>query len=162
MQTENVIRTIFFVLFLSSGAASLGGSILCNDLIQYYRNRQLLEAAHESLKRLESLNAEYDALLRQFEQDPNLVRRIAPATLGTAAEDPNTVYPAPAADQLAAAHEALTEKTNPQPADSSMPKWLTRCCQPYHRLMLFLAGAGLIIIALIFFGPAKQAGQRQS
>jgi hypothetical protein len=161
MQMQNIIRAGLFIFFFSIGAASLSSSILCNDLIQYYRNKQLLKAAHRSLNRLESLNAEYDALLRQFEQDPNLVKRIAAATLGTAPEDPNAVYPTPAADQLAAAEKALTEKTNAQSTDSGTPEWLTRCCKPYHRLTLLSAGAALILISFVCFSPAKQTGQRR-
>ncbi|MGB2865691.1 MAG: hypothetical protein WBC05_20335, partial [Sedimentisphaerales bacterium] len=85
---------ILFILFFSIGAASLSSSVLCDDLIQYYQNKQFLREAQESLDRLESLNTDYDVLLERLEEDPNLViDRLAPATLGTQSEDPNTVYP---------------------------------------------------------------------
>jgi len=45
MQGQNIIRAILFVVFFSVGAASLGASVLCDDLVEYYRNRQLLKAA---------------------------------------------------------------------------------------------------------------------
>jgi hypothetical protein len=94
MQGRKIIQMILFFLFFGIGAASLSSSILCDDLIQYYQNKHLLRMADESLERLKSLNADYDVLLKRLKEDPNLiVERLAPATLGTKANDPNTVYP---------------------------------------------------------------------
>ncbi|MFC1794661.1 hypothetical protein ACFL3Q_13855 [Planctomycetota bacterium] len=69
MQGRKVIQAVFFFLFFSIGAASLSSSILCDDLIQYYQNKQLLREAQESLNRLESLNTDYDVLLERLEED---------------------------------------------------------------------------------------------
>lgn len=152
----NITRTFLFIVFFGIGAASLSGSILCDDLFRYYRNRQLLETSRESLSRLESLNADYDALLHQLEKDPNLVRRIAPAAIGVEPEDANAVYPLATAEQLAAAKKALTEEPSPQLADSMPQQWLTRCIEPRRRIGLSLAGAGLIFVSFICFAPAKR------
>jgi hypothetical protein len=156
MQERDIISVFFFVVFFGIGAASLSGSILCDDLVRYYRNRQLLETARESLNRLESLNADYDALLDQLEKDPNLVKRIAPAALGVEPEDTNAIYPTATPEQLAAARKVLTEERNQQLADSMVPRWLTRCSEPHRRIGLFLAGAGLIFVSFICFVPAKR------
>jgi len=152
-----------FVVFFSIGAAALSGSILCNDLLRYYRNKQLLKTAEVSLNQLESLNTDYDALLQQLQKDPNFVRRIAPATLGTEPEDANTVYPKATTEQLAAARKVLTEDSagrrpaeSQQPTEPIIPDWITRCSEPPQRVVLFLAGAFLILISFICFGPAKQ------
>ena len=104
MQGRKVIQAVFFFLFFSIGAASLSSSVLSNDLVQYYQNKQLLKAAQESLDRLKSLNSDYDILLERLKEDPNLVvERLAPVTLGTEREDANTVYPKARSQQLAAA-----------------------------------------------------------
>jgi len=161
MVRQNVISTFFFVVFFGIGAASLSGSILCDDLVRYYRNKQFLETARESLNRLESLNADYDALLDQLEKDPNLVKRIAPAAIGVKPEDGNAIYPVATPEQLAAARKALTEEPSPQLADSMVPQWLTRCSELRRRIGLSLAGAGLIFVSFICFAPAKRPQQER-
>ena len=152
----NTIRIFLFVVFFGIGTASLSGSILCDDLVRYYRNRHFLETARESLNRLESLNADYDALLEKLENDPNVVKRIAPAAIGVEPEDANTVHPVATPEQLAAARKALTKEPTPQLADSTVPQWLTRCSERRRRIGLSLAGAGLIFVSFICFAPAKR------
>jgi len=161
MQGRNVIRVILFVIFFSIGAASLGVSILCDDLVQYYRNRQLLKVTQQSLDRLESLNTDYNALLEQLEKDPNLVKRLAPATLGTEPEDANAFYPRAAREQLTAAREALTKNQSDQSTGPMLPEWLTRCSEPRRRITLFVAGSFLILISFTCFVPARQTGKKE-
>jgi len=146
-----------FAIFFSIGAASLGVSILCDDLVQYYRNRQLLKVTQQSVNRLKSLNTDYDILLEQLEKDPNLVKRLAPAALGTEPEDANAVYPRATPEQLAAARRALMEDPNDQSDGAMLPEWLTRCSEPRRRTTLFIAGSVLILISLTFFAPARQS-----
>jgi len=154
MQGRAVIQAILFFLFFSIGAASLSSSILCDDLIQYYRNKQLLKTSQDSLKRLESLNTDYDVLLKRLKEDPNLIiERLAPATLGTGTEDPNTVYPRATSKQLAAARKALMEESNRKPAEAEMPLWLSRCRKPRNRILLFASGVVLVLISFVCFRP---------
>ncbi len=154
MQGRKVIQAVFFFLFFSIGAASLSSSILCDDLIQYYQNKQFLREAQESLDRLESLNTDYDVLLERLEEDPNLViDRLAPATLGTESEDPNTVYPRATSRQLAAARKALMEESNQKPAEAAMPQWLRRSSEPRNRMLLFISGVVLVLISFVCFRP---------
>jgi hypothetical protein len=144
-----------FVVFFIIGTAALAGAILCDEVLGYYRNKQLLRSAEESLKQLESLNADYDALLKQLEENPSLLERIAPATLGTEPNDANTVYPKVTAEQLDAARKVLAEDSE-QPSGAEMPAWIARCSEPSKRIILFLAGAFLILISFICFGPAAK------
>jgi len=162
MRRQNIIRAFLFVVFFSIGAAALSGSILFADLLRYYNNRELLKAEKELSNQLRSLNTDYDALLQQLRDDPNLVERIAPATLGMEHNDVDTIYPKATAEQLAAARKALTEETSTEPADTTLPQWLTRCREPRRRTMLFFAGAGLILISFICFGPAKEKSQEEA
>ena len=156
MQGRKVIQAVLFFLFFSIGATSLSSSILCDDLIQYYQNKQLLKTAQESLERLESLNTDYDVLLGRLEEDPNLViDRLAPATFGTESEDPNTVYPRARSRQLAAARKALMEESNGQSAVAAMPQWLRRCSEPRNRMLLFISGVVLVLISFVSFRPSS-------
>ena len=159
LRRQKYIGVFLFVVFFSIGAAALSGSILCADLLRYYHNRGLLKAEKEFSNQLKSLNADYDALLQQLRDDPNLVKRIAPVTLGMEHNDVDTIYPKATAEQLAAARKALTEETSTEPADTTLPQWLTRCREPRRRTMLFFAGAGLILISFICFGPAQEKSQ---
>jgi hypothetical protein len=152
------IRTIFYVLFFAFGAASLGLSVLCEDLYQYYQNRQLARAARHSLEKLKALNDDYNMLLSQLDEDPNLIKRLAPAAIGSEQPDPNTVYPRVTARQLAAARRALTDP-NQQAAEPVIPGWLSRCSEPPKRLALFVSGIALILISFICFRPASNAGK---
>ena len=158
LQKIFTIRTVFFVLFFSVGAASLGLSVLCEDLFKYYQNRQLARAARQSLEKLKSLNYDYNMLLAQLAEDPNLIKRLAPAALGNEQPDPNTVYPRATARQLAAARRALTDP-NQQEEEPVIPGWLGRCSDPPKRLALFISGIALILISFICFRPASNVGK---
>jgi len=153
MQRHGILHLFLFVVFFSTGAAALGAAVLCDDLILYCRNKYLVAQAQVSLERIESLNADYDALLHQLEEDPNLLKRIAPVALGTAPEDPNAVYPKARARELAAARKTMIEQNGPEMSEPPLPKWLQRCSEPRNRMGLFLAGAGLVLVSLVCFTP---------
>lgn len=157
MRTQDFARAFLFVAFFTIGATVLAGTVLCDDLLEYYNNRHLLSVMQDSLDKLESLNADYDVLLEQLEQDPNFVRRIAPATLGAEPNEPNTAYPPVTPETLAAAKQTLTAQAGHSEPDAPMPAWLNGCCQPRRRGVLFACGAFLVLISFIFFGPAKPA-----
>ena len=155
MQRQDVIRAVLFVLFFSIGAASLSGSILLDDLVRYYQNKHYLAQAQESLVILENLNEDYDALFEQLKADPNAIKRIAPAALGTEPNEADTIYPRVTAEQLVAAKEALAEQSEAVEGPA-MPRWVIRCSKQPRRTVLFLAGGFLILISFIWFGPAER------
>lgn len=159
MLSQKIVHFLLFVIFFSVGAGALGVAALCDDLIVYWRNERLVKEAHLSLDRLRSLNEEYDALLTELQNDPNLLRRLAPATLGTLPEDPNAVYPKARAQELAVARRALMDRAEQESGEAALPKWLQRCSEPRHRIALFLAGAGLVLISLVFFTPKADIGE---
>jgi hypothetical protein len=161
LQKQNVIQAVLFFVLFSIGAISLGGSILSQDLVRYYRNRQLLKAAQQSLERLKSLNVDYDVLLEHLEKDPNLFKRIASAALGTGPADADAIYPRATAEQLAIARRVLAADPNQRPAEPVMPAWLARCSEPSRRIMLFIAGAALIVISFICFRPGQAVSKKQ-
>jgi len=153
-----MLRMFLFVTFFSIGAAALSISMLCSDLLQYYRNKQLLKTAEESLHELEFLNADYDALLQRLKNDPNLIDRISHAVLRTEQKDENTVYPRVTPEQLDAARRALTKDLNQEISGTTGPRWLIRCSQRRRRMALFFCGAALILISFIWSGSGHRAG----
>ena len=160
MRKHNVLGMLFFAVFFSVGAAAVSGAVLYDDLLEYYTNRQLLRSAEESLRRLESLNADYDALLRQLWQDPNLVERIAPVAVGAERTQQDTVNPIVTPADLDAARRALTEDSGQGASEPVIPRWLSRCSQPRQRITLFLSGAFLILLSFMWFGPKERGGAK--
>jgi hypothetical protein len=161
LRSQNILRTFLFVVFFSIGTAALTVAILRDDLLRYYQNKQLLRSAEETLNKLESLNADYDVLLKQLKENPALLERIAPATLGTEPTDANTIYPKVTAEQLDAARKVLAEDSKRQQSGAEMPEWIIRCSEPSKQIILFLAGAFLILISFICFGTTGERGRGQ-
>ncbi len=156
MHRQNFLHVFLFVLFFSVGVVALTVSVLSEDLLRYYRNNYLLRVAEKSLKQLDALNADYDTLLWQLQKDPDFVKRIAPAALGAQHADADAAYPKAKAEQLAAARKVLIEDSVHKAAVPAVPRWVIRCNQRPKRIALFLCGSFLVLIAFIFFGPAKQ------
>lgn len=153
---QGIIRFFIFCVFFAIGLSALGLSILCDDLVSYYRSRDMLCAVEASNEKLRSLDEDYDVLLEQLRANPVLLKRAARVTLGSAAEDVNAVYPQATAKELAAARAALMRDSDKENVEIMLPEWLKRIKQPRRRFGLFLSGAGLILIAFIFFGPTRK------
>jgi len=162
MHGHNVIRAILFVLFFSIGAAALGGAVLVDELVRHYQDKHILRQARLLTDRLRSLNEDYDALLRRLEEDPNLIRRIAPAAIGAKRDDPNVVNPRATAEELDAAKTALMKDVENSPAEPNMPRWLIRCRASRERTILFASGALLVLISFVCFRPVKPPAARGS
>lgn len=152
MRTQVFIRALLFAAFFGIGATAFSISILCDELLRYYHNRELLRLDEGSLERLKTLDADYEALLSRLEKDPNILKHLAPATLGTEPADANAVYPKVSAQQLALSLQGLTGHSGGQVEDSAIPAWLSRCSRRPQRTALFLSGAFLILISFVWFG----------
>jgi len=154
MQGQNIVRAFFFCVFFAIGVALLSSSVLCDVLLAFYRNKHLLEAQQMQTSHLKSLIVDYNALLTEVERDPNCIKRIAPATLGIEPDDENIIYPKATDELQIAAKRVLSEdpyQKRIEPATGKVPAWLNRCSEPRWRIMLFLAGAALILISFICF-----------
>ena len=162
MQGQNIIRTLLFIVFFSIGTAAMAASVLCDDLVRYYRNnRHYLNQAERLTSKLKALTDDYDAVLIQVEDDPNLIKRLAPAALGAEPTDPNTIFPRATPQELAEAKKALAKIAEAEPNEPTMPAWLERCREPKHRIYLFAAGAALILVSFACFGRLKTPGDGQ-
>jgi hypothetical protein len=101
------------------------------------------------------LNDDYDALLAKLQTEPNTVKRVASAA-GAMPADSNAVYPAARAQQLEAARMALAQISKKADAALVLPRWITRCSRTPRRITLFAAGAALVLISFVWFGPARK------
>ena len=150
------MRTLLFCVFFSIGAVVLSGSVLCDVLQRYYLTSHILKQQQQHLEHIRTLISDYNDLLQEVKTDPNFAKRIAPATLGTEPEGEDTVYPEATAEQLDATRIILADEPNDQADKSAVPEWLNRCSEPRRRVMLFFAGAVLILISFVCFGPSGQ------
>ncbi len=153
---HGIIRFFIFCVFFAIGLSALGLSILCDELVSYYRSRDMLNALEASNDKLRLLDEDYDVLLEQLRANPGVLRRAARVTLGSVAEDINAVYPQATAEELAAARATLMRDSDKASTEVTLPEWLERIRQPRRRFGLFLSGAALILIAFIFFGSTRK------
>ena len=154
MNKSDFIRIPFFVLFFIVGASALGLSVLCDDLIKYYRNIQLREFARKSVEKLRTFNEDYGSLLENMDQDPNFIKRIAPAVSGSEYLDANAAYPKATARELAIARKAFGDP-NEENIEPVIPVWLSRISEPQKRMTLFCSGIALMLISFVCFRPLK-------
>ncbi len=160
---QTIVRVLSFMCLFGVGSGALGLWALCDDLIVYYQNKQLLATAEYQIETIRSLNADYDVLLGRLENDPNLLKRIAMITLGTRYEDPNTAYPMARPEQVMVARQALVEKSKSALEIPPIPSWLVRCSQHNLRKLLFGAGGALIIISFVCFCiPVRESSTYRS
>lgn len=153
---QNFVRTILFVAFFSVGAGAIAASVLYEDFVRHYRNKHYLNQAERLTKKLESLNDDYNAAISRIEEDPNIIKRLATATIGAENTDPNTVTPRATHEDLAAAKKALAKIVESPPNEPAIPEWIERCREPKQRTYLFAAGAALILTSFAFFGIIKK------
>jgi len=155
---QKTIRLTAFVVLFAVGVGALAISILCDDLTVYFKNKRDLAQAEHELDDLRRLVATHDSLLNQLEKDPNMIKRIAPAVLGSAEEDPNVIYPNAGTDESITAKLALREHNRAERQIPQIPTWLTRCRHPRRRAGLFLSGAMLVLISFTCFGLTRARG----
>ena len=156
------MRDILFIVFFTVGAAALCGAILSRELMKYFENTQLLEESTASVEKLESLISDYEELLKQRQDDPNLIKRIIAVTMGGEVNEPNTVYPKLTASELQAAKITLAKQQKETKKKKTIPEFIVRCNEPRRRIGLFLAGASLVMTSFICFGPVKKGSKKKA
>lgn len=152
----NFARLIFFIILFTAGAVALATAVLYPDLLRYYQYNQLLQSSRDSLTELKLLNARYDALLENIEQDPNLLNRAAAVVIGAEPNDSNVVYPRTGPEQIAAAKYALEKYDDKKEDAVPIPDYMKRLGRGGYRIAMFISGCGLVLVAFICFAPAQQ------
>ena len=147
MQIQNLIKTWLFSIFFSAAATTLAIVMLTDELMTYTKNKQLLNKQLIVSQKLQSLNGDYDALLKQISKNPNLLDRVTKT--GSQNNDPNILYP-DANDQQLLKTETLLQKLS-QNTPETIPIWLQRCSNKKNRAILFVCGALLATIAFACF-----------
>jgi hypothetical protein len=84
-----------------------------------------------------------------------LLSRLRRVTLGQNLHAEDTAYPQASDEQLKAVEKLFAELHKPAPPPS-LPQWIDRISEARNRQVMFFSGAGLILVAFVFFGAAKE------
>jgi len=155
MGFDNVIRTIFFMIFFSIGIAAVALSIVADEFLYYYRQQISLEETMRANEHLAILDEKNRQLLEQIKKDPSILERLAPITLGAEPNEPNAIIPKTGVAELQFARNVLEELRQTSEKKIQIPQWLERINQNKERTILFLSGSGLILISLCSFTLLK-------
>ena len=150
-----LVRFVLFCIFFAVGASAISLSILVEEILQQGGNIFLLEEIQADNEKIESLTVDYESQIEQIKNNPEALQRLKQITIGSRPEAEDTAFPRLSEQELAMATKALMAElgeTNRQP---NHPEWLVRCSGVKERKTLFFTGAGLILVAFIFFGTPR-------
>lgn len=152
-----ILRAVLFMAFFSVGLGALAVSILADELLSQCIARQQLQGTEKINEKLGMACQDYDIVFEQIQTDPNIVQRLARVTLGTGSDDNTGIYPRVSEGKRQVAEKVVLETFPTEAQPAAVPDWIVRCSEPLGRTVLFLAGAGLIIISFTCFGSRVAA-----
>src|SRR5512143_3813970 len=101
-----LLRFVLFCLFFTVGASAIVLSVLTDEMVNYYRTRDLPDRIEADNQQIRELSSRYDQQIEQIRSDPSLLQRLERIIFrspGTVAD--NTLVPVASEAQLAAARE---------------------------------------------------------
>ena len=149
-----ILRYVLFCVFFAAGVAAMALAILADELHTYCNSKILLTQIDRDNLRIERLIADYAQQIENIHSDPNLLTRLRRVTLGHKLQAEDTAYPQASKEQLKAVEKLFAELDKPAPPPS-LPQWIERISAARNRQVMFFSGAGLILVAFIFFAAAK-------
>jgi TolA-binding protein len=155
---EKFNRALFFSLFSAIGLFSLALATLGPEWKNLYKVKSATKQVEQNNGRIEQLLEDHEVLIGRINKDPEMLKRLAPVTLGEKSRDANQPDVKMTADTLDRAKEALAESTdeeNPKGSEQEIPVWLQRATSDQSRMVLFVAGGGLVLVSFVCFGAKK-------
>ncbi len=155
---NKLVLSIFFLVFCAFFGAGTIGMVLSflvrTEVTDYFQSREMLEKTNRDNQKIRDMIDQYKSQISLIERDPNVLIRLQQITLGQMPTQEDTVYPADYNLKLAALARKVIEESEPADPNEQLPQWVIRTIQPRYRTALLLAGAGLILLAFMFFtGP---------
>jgi hypothetical protein len=153
---ENILRLLLFLVFSAAGTLSIALAALGPEWKILYGLNAAITQTQQSNREIEEIIKDHQVLISQINTDPNILKRIAPLTLGAEPKDTNQPAAKITQETLARAKAVLQQQqTQNDPNGPKVPEWLERCTTDYGRITLFTAGCGLIIVSFACFGKKK-------
>ena len=151
-----ILRYVLFCVFFAAGVAAMALAILADELHAYCNSKILLiQALERDNPRIERLIADYTLQIENIHRDPNLLTRLRRVTLGHKFQAEDAAYPQASDEQLKAVEKLFAELDKPAAAPA-VPQWVERISVIHNRQAMFFSGAGLILVAFVFFAAAKK------
>jgi hypothetical protein len=157
MHKTELWRTVLFCLFAGAGFVALTVSILAGELLDLRLYGLEIQKAEQLNQRLQKLTAQYEAVIKQIEDDPNILSRLAGVSLGIEPNTADTAFPRVPEYERLVAEKILLEQLQTKAARPSPPNWLLRINHPWSRTIMFICSAGLIIVSFVCFGTLKKS-----
>jgi hypothetical protein len=152
---EEIFRLFLFMVFSAIGLCAVALAVLGPEWKNLYRLNAAVNQTQQDNQKIEEIIKDHQILTALIKTDANILRRIAPVTLGIEPCEPNQPVAKITADTLARAKAALEQQTQENSDSSQVPDWLQRCTTAENRIILFAAGAGLVVVSFMCFAKRK-------
>lgn len=144
------------MVFFAVGILSIALAVLGREWKSLYQLKAAVVQTEQNNRKIEDIIKDHQILSSQIEADANILRRIAPLTLGEQVQEPNQPAVKITADTLARAKAILRQQSQDNSLGPEVPAWLQRCTAANGRITLFAAGAGLVVVSFACFGKRKE------
>jgi hypothetical protein len=140
------------MVFSAAGICAVALAVLGPEWKNFYYLKAAVKQTEQNNQKIEEIIKDHQILTAQINADANILKRIAPVMLGVEPCEPNQPVAGITADTLLRAKAVLEQQQAQESSDNSeMPKWLQRCTTVENRIILFTAGAGLIVVSFACF-----------
>lgn len=143
------------MVFSAIGICAVALAVLGQEWKGLYQLNVAVKQTQRNNQKIEDIIKDHQILTARIIADANILKRLAPVTLGVDPCEPNQPAVKITADTLARAKAVLEQQEPVNSGNPEIPVWLARCTVDDNRLILFSAGAGLIAISFAFFGKIK-------
>jgi hypothetical protein len=157
---EDIMRLFLFMISSAIGISAVAMAFLAPEWKGLYQLNAAVQLTEHNNQKIESIIKDHQELTARINADPNILRRIAPVTLGIDPCEPNQPSVEITDDTLCLAKSVLRQQDREDSDNSKAPEWLVRCTDDNNRIVLFSAGAGLIVVSFACFG--KKRGNRKA
>ena len=155
MQKGPFLRVLLFMVFFCLGIAAISLSMLAQEWIDMYTINLKLHKVEETNRKIEVLNQDHQTLIDKIHNDPNMLKRLDTIILGVEPAEVNFPVSDITKQQLRKAKAVLAETDSEEQPGIAPPRWLRRCGKSRSRLILFIAGSGLILVSFACFGKVR-------
>ncbi|PKL49166.1 MAG: hypothetical protein CVV39_03375 [Planctomycetes bacterium HGW-Planctomycetes-1] len=155
---ETFGRALFFSLFSAIGIFAVALAVLGPEWENLYKINAATEKMQQDNRQIEQIIEDHDVLIGKIHKDPNMLKRLAPEITSEKIEDanlPDVQITAEMLEQAKAAIEQVDSNENTKISEE-VPAWLERTTLKSSRIILFAAGAGLVLVSFVCFNAKKE------
>ncbi len=149
---RQLIQTVLFCSFFTIGIVAITATALSQEAIEYYRNKNLLYQTKMQIVRLEEKYNKYTEQVEFAKSHPKAIERLRTVQFGDAPKSDDQVYYPKANSKIETNINELKNQDAFVTNTSNIPTWLERINQPKPKMMIFILGSLLVLIAFGLFG----------